>query len=221
MKAIGQTVNMTEKQIEDMLWKEVVRPLLVPQKRAEWMIASLMHEHEIKKQIGKQAVGAATTRIKMLHQLLNSAYEDKAAGKISEEFWSERHHKYTLELKLHESKLEIYREEKDEYIKRGVRLIELAQKLDVAWEKATASEKREIVEAVGSNFVLRNGKLEFSWKKPYHWLAEKPSRTKWWRWRTSSRTPRDRGTVPGSVEKIDGESVWQPMKSTVNQEVCG
>lgn len=181
MRSIGQPANLSEQELETLFWNKIVKPLVVPKKRAEWMVASIMHFHEARKQISKQAYGAATRRLQMIAQAQQLLLDKYSEGKIAEDFWLEQTERYRLERKSLESRIATYGEESDKHLDVSRKLIELCQNLDLAWEKATSREKREIVESVASNLTLKNGTLEFSWKKPYCWLAEKPSRTKWWR----------------------------------------
>jgi len=69
---------------------------------------------------------------------------------------------------------------KDNYIQKGVELIELVQHFEIIYKNATPNKKRRMVEIVSSNLVLRNGKLEFSYRKPFDMLVDSGGSEKWW-----------------------------------------
>lgn len=57
-------------------------------------------------------------------------------------------------------------DDQDEYLQRGVQLIELMQHAEIIFKNATPEKKRKMVELVSSNLLLKNGTLEYHWKKP-------------------------------------------------------
>jgi hypothetical protein len=82
---------------------------------------------------------------------------------------------------------------KDEYIENGVLLIELAQHSETFYKGATSEEKRQLVEIVSSNRVLRDGNIEITYRKPFDLLAASTSEEKWWPLRDSNSDTREGG----------------------------
>jgi hypothetical protein len=70
-------------------------------------------------------------------------------------------------------------EAKDEYMQRGVQLIELMQHSEIIFKNASADKKRKMVELVSSNLLLKDGTLEYHWRKPFDLLAIKGNLEDW------------------------------------------
>ena len=68
----------------------------------------------------------------------------------------------------------------EEYIQNGVLLIELAQHTEKIYRNATPDIKRRLVEIVSSNHILRNGTIEFQYRKPFDILAKSTPKENWW-----------------------------------------
>ena len=62
-------------------------------------------------------------------------------------------------------------ESTDEYMQRGVTLIELMQHAEMIFKNATPEKKRRMVELVSSNLLLADGRLEYQWRIPFNMLA--------------------------------------------------
>ena len=64
------------------------------------------------------------------------------------------------------------------YIDSGVRILELAQRAGMLYEKQTLHEKRRILHFVFSNSAWKDGRLEPAYRKPFDILIENNRRVK-------------------------------------------
>ena len=72
-------------------------------------------------------------------------------------------------------------EENADYIETGSLLIELAQRTETIFKSATPAIKRKLVEIVSSNRILKDGRLEYDYRKPFDMLAKVETKENWWR----------------------------------------
>lgn len=87
---------------------------------------------------------------------------------LSVRFWRDMHERWTCDRADVQRKLDGLSSVKDEYIARGVQLVELTQYLESTYRKAGAASKRRLVKLVKSNRFLRNGTLEYDYEKPFN-----------------------------------------------------
>ncbi len=179
MKEIGRHVNYTEVEIEA-LFEAVFRPISFTPEVCAWMQDVLRKEHAEKSGTHRTQLSALQDRHKMLERYIDKAYEDKLLGTISEVHWRSQHAKWTKESDQIQSQIESFCTEKYDYIEKGVLLIELAQHTERIYKNATPDVKRKLVQIVSSNHVLRNGTIQFDYRKPFDVLAKSTPKENWW-----------------------------------------
>jgi len=139
----------------------------------------------------KQQLTALRRRYEMLNQMLDKMYGDKLEGTITEEMWRQRHGEWRAEQERIQNQISSMAGQKDEYLNRGVELIELVQHFETLYEKASPEKKRKMVELVSSNLVLKNGTIEYSYRKPFDILVESGGNEKWCGRQESNLRPSD------------------------------
>lgn len=118
-------------------------------------------------------------RMAELDRFIQRAYEDKIRGDLDEEKWRGMDQAWKAEHAKILSEVGSLRDDKDEYMQRGVELIELMQHSEIIFKNATAEKKRKLVELVSSNLMLADGTLEYHWQKPFDLLAVKGNLENW------------------------------------------
>lgn len=157
----GRKASYSEAEIEELL-SQVFKPLKFTPDVCKWMQDVLLKEHREKSQHHKHTVAALRRRFEMLDHYMNEAYEDKLNGLIPETMWQAKHAQWRSEKEQVHKEIVAQDQQKDEYIQRGVQLIELVQHFETIYKNATPEKKRQMVEIVVSNLSLKYGKLEFT-----------------------------------------------------------
>lgn len=179
VREAGGKLHYPEADIER-LFEEVFRPFTWDSDTVEWMKDFLLKQHVEASANHYQQLSALQVRQKMLEKYISTAYEDKIKGVITEQTWREKNEQWVLERDQVEKNIRAISDTKQDYIEKGILLIELAQRSDYVYKNANPEIKRKLVEAVSSNRVLRNGTLRFDYKKPFDLLAKTTSREIWW-----------------------------------------
>lgn len=185
----GRKVRYSQEEIE-LLFEELFKPLKFSESQVKWMQDILLCDHNDKKEDHEKLQSALQKRQKMLDHYMNQAYEDKLNGAISEEMWRSKHESWMSEKEEILEKLDGLDSNRDEYIKQGITLIELAQRTENIYKNASPEVKRKLVEIVSSNRILCDGSIEFYYRKPFNWLAESKDFQGWWRWWESNPRPK-------------------------------
>lgn len=181
MEAVaGRRISYTEAEIE-ILFEVVFRPLSFTPEVVKWMQDVLMKEHREKSGDHKQQVASLRRRHEMLQQYIDKAYDDKVGGVIDEGMWREKNAKWRVELEQTKRQIDALDDSKQEYMEKGVLLIELVQHTEKIYKNAKPEVKRKLVETISSNHVLRNGSIQFQYRKPFDILAKATPKEKWWR----------------------------------------
>ena len=174
------------------LFEEMFRPLAFTTDQVKWMQELLLSQHKKKSKNYTKKLGALQKKKKMLESYMDKAYEDKLKGLITEEMWSSKNSRWMLENSQVTEELDQIDCDKREYIEEGINLIELAQHTESIYKSASPEVKRKLVEIVSSNRLLRDGSIEFYYRKPFNWLAEPKGCLEWWRWWESNPRPKQR-----------------------------
>lgn len=182
-----KTVNFHEDEI-GRLFEAVFRPFNWTPELVKRMQEILRAEHAEKSGDHKIQVASLRRRYEMLQTYMDKAYDDKLAGDLDPEVWREKNEQWKRERQETKAKIDALDDAKDEYIENGVLLIELAQRSESVYKLATPEEKRQLVEIVSSNLVLKDGNIEITYRKPFDLLAVSDSETKWWTLVTLYRT---------------------------------
>ena len=181
LKAQGrEKVSYSEAEIEE-LFVEVFKPLHFTDEVVKWMQDILLQQHRESSQCHKQHLSALQGRYKMLEIYIDKAYEDKLSGNISESMWKLKNNKWQEERQGVQEEINSLADTKDDYIEKGVLLIELAQRTESIYKNGSSEVKKKLVQAVSSNHVLRNGSICFDYKKPFDLLAKSKGPDIWWR----------------------------------------
>lgn len=86
-----------------------------------------------------------------------------------------------IDRKLAKENLENCEKAGDRWLERHERMVILANMAHAVFQKGDMKDKREIVNTIGSNFTLKDKKLDFTWIEPFNFMVGKTTRPKWLR----------------------------------------
>lgn len=113
-------------------------------------------------------------------RLIAQSYEDKISGVIPEHLWKEKYRKWMDEESRIKSEIKAFECTEPATTPRVKEWIEQAKALSSQYFSASHTSKRKFVELVGSNIFLRDGTIEFDWRKPWNLLPPKVEIGIWW-----------------------------------------
>ncbi len=175
---VGRKASYREEEVEE-IFQEMFRFFSFDEVTCERMKQYLWKQHFEEKQKDHSKKDELTRRMATLDRNIETAYEDKVNGDIPKEMWREQSHKWNAEKKNVAIELAALDAVKDDYMTKGVELIELMQHAEMIFKNATADVKRKMVELTSSNLLLADGTLQYNWEMPFAMLAVNGEKEKW------------------------------------------
>lgn len=117
-----------------------------------------------------EAMLAEKTRLK---NRLDRMYEDRLDEKVTEEFYETKRKEYTDRLTELDTKIAKHDRADINYHDFGLRILELAKNAKNLMKIATPQEQQELLKFLLSNSTLKDGKPDFSLKKPFLQIAKR------------------------------------------------
>ena len=113
-------------------------------------------------------------QIDRLTKRIDNLYADKLDGKITEEYWKERHNKwYDEKSNLYEMLKRV--NEAARTFDEGANLLEnFCKHAPQAYLRACPKKKRQILKLIGSNFSFKDGKLSVELNPVFNLLINTP-----------------------------------------------
>lgn len=134
-KVVGRKVSYSQEEIE-VLFEDIFKSFSFDDVTCGRMKKYLWDEHTESKCNNKKRVSELRNRLDEVSNYIDHAYEDKLAGKIDEAMWSRKNNNWVSEREKIEAELKNITDEKDEYMKVGVELIELMQHSEIIYKNA-------------------------------------------------------------------------------------
>jgi site-specific DNA recombinase len=139
-----------------------------------WVIPILKSSHQEEREFHEARVRELRERYDKLSKRIELIYEDKLDGKIPEELWFRKHEEYKAEMNRVDESLRQHKQGNFDYVESGVRILELATNAYQLYSQQTALEQRRIVNTLLSNCTIMDGKLDYTYNKPFDLIAEGP-----------------------------------------------
>ena len=99
-------------------------------------------------------------------------YEDKLDGNINQDFYDRKSLEWKREQDDILRRIERLQSAKRSYLDDEAKLLELAQRAVMLYERQKAQEKRRIINFVCSNSVWNDGRLHPNYRQPFDMLTE-------------------------------------------------
>ncbi len=191
MKEVAaHNVSYAQAEIET-IFQDIFKSFSFDEVTCQRMKQYLWQEHFEAKTTNRERHDSLQVRQTELRTFIERAYEDKLAVTITEDLWREKTRRWESEREQILAEMSSLNDSTDEYMNRGVQLIELMQHAEIIFKNATPEKKRKMVELVSSNLLLANGTLEYHWKKPFNMLAIKGDLENWRAGKESNLRPLD------------------------------
>lgn len=158
----------------DREFTEALRTIKIDKEVLDWIVVALKESHAEEKRYHNDMISALQNQYQKLQDRVDAMYIDKLDGKISEEFFNRKREEWTAEQGDILRKIEQHQGANRSYFEEGTRLLELAQKVVILYEKQEMQEKRRLLNFVFSNSTWKDGKLTPAYRKPFDLLAQLP-----------------------------------------------
>lgn len=151
---------------------ELVKRISVTNEQRGWIIKALKQSLEEENMFIEEKVSNLQAQSKKLRDRINKIYVDKLDGVINEEFWYEKHRKWNEELATISNLIDSFNKANDQYLQTGIQILELVNNTHDLYLEESPEEKRKMLKMLLSNCTLKDGKISYTYKKPFDLLAE-------------------------------------------------
>ncbi len=171
--------RFTEHQIAEQLG-DLLKNLSIPESVARAIDASLQRVHiEMRNKVSEEQ-GALKRQLARIQHTMDAAYEDKLAGKISEEFWDRKQTDwFTEERRLKEQIEETGRGVRDERLLETRRILELAQRAHSLYLTRKPAEQADLLKMVLWNCKTDGVTLYPAYRKPFDLICQRVKNQEW------------------------------------------
>ncbi len=139
---------------------------------AEWIRKALKESHKDEIEYHSSALNELNQKYNQIQQRLDKLYDDKLDGNITEEFYNRKFQQYTEEKEKILEAIERHSQASNKYFELGINIYELSQKAREIYLKASLEQKRQLISLVFTNLLLDEGKLSYSYSKPFQLLSQ-------------------------------------------------
>lgn len=137
-----------------------------------WVVAALKESHQDEKKYHEELIVGLQEKYRKIQHRLDAMYEDKLDGRIDQDFYDRKSSEWKLEQDAILKKIENHQGANRTYFNEGIKLLELAQRAVILYEKQDMQEKRRIINFVCSNSIWQDGTLVPNYRQPFDLLAE-------------------------------------------------
>ncbi len=167
-----------EEHLEELLG-EIVKKVVIGPETVDWIIHALRESHRDEEAYHITQIEGLQQEYLRLQDKMDRAYEDKLEGKISEEFWERKSHKWREQQLQIRAAIERHENANQFYFDEGYRILQLASKAYDLWLQQDKNEKKRLLSFLLSNCTFDGEKLSAVYKNPFCWLTEGAGRPNW------------------------------------------
>ena len=174
-----------QKEIDQQILGAIKNIQITPEHK-EWIIKAIKHINEKQTNISSDKLKTFQAEIEKNKNRLQEIYMDKPEGKITEEFWLSMQNQITEKIEKYKGLINAYDRAELKTMNEVTSTLELSETAYNKYLEGNDEVKRKIVNSLLSNLTLRDGKLSYTYKKPFDILAKGLCCSKWWSVRDSN-----------------------------------
>ncbi len=151
---------------------QVVKKVFVEHGRLDWLKEALRRRHQGSGINITHQREYLETEIVRLEKNISDAYDDKLAGKISEDFWKKKDAELNQKKISLEKVLQNLGGQKIDYYEKSKRIFELSENIYPLYVKSNLEKKSRIAKIITSNCTVNDVTLYPTYRKPFSAIAE-------------------------------------------------
>ena len=154
------------------LFAELVRRIQIGPETANLLAEALRQSQHDKERLHRTAIMKSQQRHLSIQAKLDRAYDDRLAGKISEELWMRRSTAWEADLASVGQEVKQHQQASHNYSATGSKILELCQSAYSLYSQQKPVEQRRLLKILLSNCTFDRGTLTPTYNKPFDLLAE-------------------------------------------------
>ena len=161
-----------ENVLANLFGEQVVKKIFVENGKLDWLKEALKRKHESSNTNKVEQVAYLKTALNRIDKRIDALYNDKLDGKIPEDFWQQKHSRFSEEKINLETSLSRIEDNKVNYYEDSKKIFELAETIYPLYVKADLKQKAGIAKIITSNCTVNDATLYPTIRKPFNYIAE-------------------------------------------------
>lgn len=161
-------------------FEEAVKKISLNHEQKTWVIEALKQSNFDEQEYHTDKIKQLNAECQKWRDRINQIYMDKLDGKITEEFWQEKHNAWTQELRGMQKIIEAYDKANEGYMETGIHFLELSNRAYSLYSAQNSQEKAKLLKILLSNCKLIDGIAHWEYQKPFDILAKNDGCTVNW-----------------------------------------
>ena len=156
---------------EEALEKQFIKALegiSLSAEQKEWLTNALIDSFKDEQLYTKERIDDLNEQKENLRKRIDNLYLDKLDGKISEAFWTIKHNEWTNDLTNINHRINAHDNSNINFIQHGSKILKFCTQVKKEYLEANNVEKKEILNTVLQNSILKGKELSYTYTSPYN-----------------------------------------------------
>ena len=141
---------------------------------AEWLRDALKESHADEVKYHNEALTELNTRLQRTQQRVDTLYDEKIDGNITNEFYEKKFEQYSDELNVIATSIAKHKNASLSYVELGSHILDLTQQAKKLYtNKATKKQKRKLLGVVFEQLLVKDKVVTPVFNKPFEFIAER------------------------------------------------
>lgn len=171
-KNCSQKKYTSEENLEK-LFQDVVFAISLTKEEKQWILQGLKESNQDKADFQEEHIIRLEAETKKIRNRLNKLYTDKLDGIISEEFWQEHNSQWNNDLDNLLIKVKAFNKANTNFIDIAEHLLDTVVNIKKLYNTQDNFEKVKLLKILLSNCSLKDGKIDYKYKKPFDVLVKR------------------------------------------------
>lgn len=172
-----QHIYIPEMKLEDKIL-EALSQIYITDEHKMWILKALKESFHDEQKYMQEQLNSLNAKKQKLRARIDGLYLDKIDGKISEEFWQERHNNWTQSLITIQNNINAYEIANIDFISEGSRFLKICREIKELYLYGNNKERKELINYVLQNFSMDGENLSYEYKKPFDIFVKGLNRNK-------------------------------------------
>ena len=129
---------------------EAISKIKITDEHKIWITTALADSFKDEQRYTKERLNSLNSQKDRLRERIDKLYLDKLDGIISEDFWLDKHNKWTNELKTIQENITAFENTNINFIEEGAKFLKICNEIDDLYNYADKNEKKELI-----NYLLQ------------------------------------------------------------------
>lgn len=172
-----QHIYIPETKLENQII-EALGKIYITQEHKQWILQALRECFVDEQKYMQEQLNSLNAKKQKLRARIDGLYLDKIDGKISEEFWLERHNNWTEALLTVQNNINAYERANIDFIEEGAKFLKICSEIKDLYLYGNNKERKQLISYVLQNLTFEGENLNYEYKKPFDIFAKGLNRNK-------------------------------------------